>query len=92
MRRSSWSMVASKATCTPGLESNWRRMPGFPGNVYYTLIEMQLGAMVDGQLVHVRAESDVKSNVHPLAASRAKKRAERGRPGSTFDRGPDRSR
>jgi len=36
------------------------------GNVYYTLIEMQLGAMVDGQLVHVRSESDVKSNVHAL--------------------------
>ena len=36
------------------------------GNVYYTLIEMQLGAMVDGQLVHVRNEADVKSNVHPL--------------------------
>jgi cytoskeletal protein CcmA (bactofilin family) len=36
------------------------------GNVYYTLIEMQLGAMVDGQLVHVRNESDVKNNVHPL--------------------------
>jgi cytoskeletal protein CcmA (bactofilin family) len=36
------------------------------GNVYYTLIEMQLGAMVDGQLVHVREESEVKSNVHPL--------------------------
>ena len=36
------------------------------GNVYYTLIEMQLGAMVEGQLIHVRAETDVKSNVHPL--------------------------
>ena len=36
------------------------------GNVYYTLIEMQLGAMVDGQLVHVRAEGEVKNNVHPL--------------------------
>ena len=36
------------------------------GNVYYTLIEMQLGAMVDGQLVHVRSESDAKSNVHTL--------------------------
>lgn len=36
------------------------------GNVYYTLIEMQLGAMVDGQLVHVRADADVKNNVHPL--------------------------
>jgi len=38
------------------------------GNVYYTLIEMQLGAMVDGQLVHVREDSEVeiKNNVHPL--------------------------
>jgi cytoskeletal protein CcmA (bactofilin family) len=27
------------------------------GNVYYKLIEMQLGAMVDGQLVHVRDEA-----------------------------------
>lgn len=36
------------------------------GNVYYTLIEMQLGAMVDGQLVHVRNEADVKNNVHAL--------------------------
>ncbi len=26
------------------------------GNVYYSLIEMQLGAMVDGQLVHVSPE------------------------------------
>ncbi len=36
------------------------------GNVYYTLIEMQLGAMVDGQLVHVQNEADARSNVHPL--------------------------
>src|SRR4029434_6915804 len=36
------------------------------GDLYYTLIEMQLGAMVDGQLVHVQPEADVKSNVHPL--------------------------
>ncbi len=37
------------------------------GNVYYTLIEMQLGAMVDGQLVHVRQDpEEVKNNVHPL--------------------------
>ena len=36
------------------------------GNVYYKLIEMQLGAMVDGQLVHVHDEINVKSNVHPL--------------------------
>jgi cytoskeletal protein CcmA (bactofilin family) len=37
------------------------------GNVYYKLIEMQLGAMVDGQLVHVEDESGAKTNVHPLA-------------------------
>jgi cytoskeletal protein CcmA (bactofilin family) len=36
------------------------------GNVYYKLIEMQLGAMVDGQLVHVRDEAGLKTNVHPL--------------------------
>jgi cytoskeletal protein CcmA (bactofilin family) len=36
------------------------------GNVYYKLIEMQLGAMVDGQLVHVQDEVGVKTNVHPL--------------------------
>jgi cytoskeletal protein CcmA (bactofilin family) len=40
------------------------------GNVYYTLIEMQLGAMVEGQLVHVREESEVNSNVHPLPRTR----------------------
>lgn len=32
------------------------------GNVHYKLIEMQLGAMVDGQLLH----SDDANNVHPL--------------------------
>jgi cytoskeletal protein CcmA (bactofilin family) len=37
------------------------------GNVYYKLIEMQLGAMVDGQLVHVRDEATLKTNVHPLS-------------------------
>ena len=37
------------------------------GNVYYKLIEMQLGAMVDGQLVHVDGEAGAKTNVHPLA-------------------------
>ncbi|NJN51816.1 MAG: polymer-forming cytoskeletal protein [Gammaproteobacteria bacterium] len=36
------------------------------GNVYYKLIEMQLGAMVDGQLVHVREET-TKTNIHALA-------------------------
>ncbi|MDG2277200.1 MAG: polymer-forming cytoskeletal protein [Pseudomonadales bacterium] len=34
------------------------------GNLHYKLIEMQLGAMVDGQLVHeTETEAD---NVHPL--------------------------
>jgi cytoskeletal protein CcmA (bactofilin family) len=37
------------------------------GNVYYKLIEMQLGAKVDGQLLHVVDEPSTKSNVHPLA-------------------------
>lgn len=36
------------------------------GNVYYTLIEMQLGAMVEGQLVHVN-EGAAHANVHPLS-------------------------
>lgn len=35
------------------------------GNVYYELIEMQLGAMVDGQLLHEQAES---AKVHPFPA------------------------
>ena len=36
------------------------------GNVYYKLIEMQLGAMVDGQLVHVTDEGAEKASVHPF--------------------------
>ena len=36
------------------------------GNVYYKLIEMQLGAMVDGQLVHVGDEAAATTNVHSL--------------------------
>lgn len=36
------------------------------GNVYYKLIEMQLGAMVDGQLVHDESIASGKENVHPL--------------------------
>jgi cytoskeletal protein CcmA (bactofilin family) len=35
------------------------------GNVYYKLIEMQLGAMVEGQLVHVQ-DGAAKTNVRPL--------------------------
>ncbi|MCX7065832.1 MAG: polymer-forming cytoskeletal protein [Proteobacteria bacterium] len=36
------------------------------GNVYYKLIEMQLGAKVDGQLLHVADEPSIKTNVHAL--------------------------
>ncbi|MBK81248.1 MAG: cell shape determination protein CcmA [Gammaproteobacteria bacterium] len=36
------------------------------GNVYYELIEMQLGAMVDGQLLHEQAADSAK--VHPFPA------------------------
>jgi cytoskeletal protein CcmA (bactofilin family) len=36
------------------------------GNVYYQLIEMQLGARVDGQLVHVEEAAGDAQNVHPL--------------------------
>ena len=36
------------------------------GNVYYKLIEMQLGAMVDGQLVHDEKLGADSKNVHPL--------------------------
>ncbi len=35
------------------------------GNVYYKLIEMQLGAMVDGQMVH---KEDPSAQVHPFPA------------------------
>jgi cytoskeletal protein CcmA (bactofilin family) len=38
------------------------------GNVYYTLIEMQLGAMVDGQLVHDEKLAAESKNVHPFPA------------------------
>ena len=36
------------------------------GNLYYNLIEMQLGARVDGQLVHSIESQD--DNVHPIHA------------------------
>lgn len=36
------------------------------GNVYYKLIEMQLGAMVDGQLVHDESIGEEQPNVHPF--------------------------
>jgi cytoskeletal protein CcmA (bactofilin family) len=36
------------------------------GNVYYKLIEMQLGAMVDGQMVHDDTLGSGKPNVHPF--------------------------
>ena len=37
------------------------------GNLYYKLIEMQLGAKVDGQLMHEQSSTEV-NNVHPLSA------------------------
>ncbi len=51
------------------------------GNVYYKLIEMQLGAMVDGQLVHVRddgkkVEETSKTNI--LALQQAEKQRRDG--------------
>jgi len=36
------------------------------GNVYYKLIEMQLGALVEGQLVHEN-EASPRANVHAIA-------------------------
>ena len=39
------------------------------GNVYYKLIEMQLGAMVDGQLVHVTDDGTEKASVYPIQRS-----------------------
>jgi cytoskeletal protein CcmA (bactofilin family) len=40
------------------------------GNVYYKLIEMQLGAMVDGQLVHDESLGTTETpNVHPFPES-----------------------
>ncbi len=39
------------------------------GNVYYRLIEMQLGAMVDGQLVHDETLGAEQQNVHPFPDS-----------------------
>ncbi|TNF89904.1 MAG: polymer-forming cytoskeletal family protein [Gammaproteobacteria bacterium] len=39
------------------------------GNVYYKLIEMQLGAMVDGQLVHDETLGSEQPNVHPFPES-----------------------
>jgi cytoskeletal protein CcmA (bactofilin family) len=40
------------------------------GNVYYKLIEMQLGAMVDGQMVHDETlGEDAKKNIHPFPES-----------------------
>lgn len=39
------------------------------GNVYYQLIEMQLGAMVDGQLLHDDGSAaEPGANVHPFRA------------------------
>ena len=36
------------------------------GNVYYKLIEMQLGAMVDGQLMHAADDVAEKASIHPI--------------------------
>jgi cytoskeletal protein CcmA (bactofilin family) len=36
------------------------------GSVYYRQIEMELGAVVEGQLVHVEDEAVVRGNVHQL--------------------------
>ena len=46
------------------------------GNVYYKLIEMQLGAMVDGQLVHVRDDSVAAkgNNIRPIARAENERR------------------
>ena len=41
------------------------------GNVYYKLIEMQLGAMVDGKLVHDESIASGAENVHPFPAESA---------------------
>ena len=41
------------------------------GNVYYKLIEMQLGAMVDGQLVHDESIAAGSENVHKFPAEAA---------------------
>jgi len=38
-------------------------------NVFYKLIEMQLGAMVDGQLVHDETLGSENPNVHPFPES-----------------------
>ena len=40
------------------------------GNLHYKLIEMQLGAMVDGQLVH-EEEVARPASVHPISSDRA---------------------
>ena len=42
------------------------------GNVYYKLIEMQLGAMVDGQLLHSDDHAQEKDNVHSLPVTEEK--------------------
>ena len=36
------------------------------GNVYYRLIEMQLGSRVEGQLLHAEDLASTDDNVHPL--------------------------
>ena len=49
------------------------------GNVYYKLIEMQLGAMVAGQLVHDESlGSSAKPNIHKFPAENGEAAAARG--------------
>jgi len=52
------------------------------GSVYYTLIEMQLGAMVDGQLVHDDKLAADSKNVHPFPAEQKKSAEFQAKPGS----------
>ncbi len=47
------------------------------GNVYYKLVEMQLGAMVDGQMIH---EGDPGAKVHPFPTE--SEDTNRNKPGS----------
>lgn len=56
------------------------------GNVYYQLIEMQLGAMVDGQLLHEQDPSS--ASVHPFPAENSAAEPE---PARDSARAPERS-
>ena len=54
------------------------------GNIYYTLIEMQLGAMVDGQMVHDENLDVEAKNVHPFPADQAKTVEHAGESGTSY--------